>query len=178
MKPLQKTRKDDTSPGSGEKEEPLRPHEEGEPGRTGSGSTALDRFLSFVLLAGFGFILALSIFLTPDPSGIGTHTQLGLPPCGLYEQYGIPCLSCGMTTAFTHMVRAQPLSGFRANPLGALMFLAVVAGLAMNLWAVATGWSFFRFLERRDWTRIGLSFVALSLLSWGYKVAAVLLASG
>jgi hypothetical protein len=52
----------------------------------------------FVLLGGFGLIalLATARWLTPDARGLGTHEQLGLPPCGFYLWYGLPCPSCGM----------------------------------------------------------------------------------
>ncbi|NBO19844.1 MAG: DUF2752 domain-containing protein, partial [Proteobacteria bacterium] len=46
-------------------------------------------------------------WLTPDARGLGTHEQLGLPPCGFYLWYGLPCPSCGMTTSWPHFLTRQ-----------------------------------------------------------------------
>src|SRR3954466_2501001 len=65
--------------------------------------------------------------LTPDPRGLGTHRQLGLPPCTVVAWFGVRCPSCGMTTAWAHMVRGQLASAVRANCGGALLALAAIA---------------------------------------------------
>ena len=52
--------------------------------------------------------LGLCAFLEPDPSGAGTHTQLGLPGCLISRVTGMErCPSCGLTTAFAHLVRGH-----------------------------------------------------------------------
>lgn len=71
-------------------------------------------------------LLLLSLRLDPDPRGLGTHEQLGLPACGYLERTGKPCLSCGMTTAFAHMAALSPRSAFVANPMGAILFVCVL----------------------------------------------------
>ena len=87
------------------------------------------RWLDRLVVAATGCVLlgmlATAIWLTPSPSGQGTHQQLGLPPCTIWAWYGFRCPSCGMTTAWSHVVRGQVLAACRANVGGAL--LGVVA---------------------------------------------------
>src|SRR5947209_2100708 len=42
-------------------------------------------------------LLATAACLTPSPRGMGTHQQLGLPPCTVVQWFGVRCPSCGMT---------------------------------------------------------------------------------
>jgi Protein of unknown function (DUF2752) len=79
--------------------------------------------LSLGLIAGF----CLAASLQPDPSGFGTHRQLGLPPCIVRLVFGIPCPSCGMTTSFACLMRGQLEGAFRANPAGLLLGLVCAA---------------------------------------------------
>lgn len=77
-----------------------------------------------------GFYIATT--LEPNPEGLGTHQQLGLPPCSMRVLLGGPCPSCGMTTSFAHFVRGQFVKSAQANPAGLL--LAIVC--AVNIpWA-------------------------------------------
>ncbi len=95
-----------------------------------------------------GGILLIAAFLTPSPTGFGTHTQLGMPPCGFLLVYHKPCPSCGLTTAFSNMVRGQVVSAFRAHPAGPLAF--AYAGLCCLgcLYSLAVGR---RLLIRDEW---------------------------
>ena len=91
-----------------------------------------------VALAG-GLLLvpvAIALCLPPSPSGLGTHQQLGLPPCTLLDWYGIRCPSCGMTTAWCCLVRGQIVPALRANVGGALLGLAAAIG---GPWLVVSG---------------------------------------
>lgn len=67
---------------------------------------------------GLAAVLATARWLEPDPRGFGTHQQLGLPPCGLLLQTGMPCPTCGMTTSFAWMVRGRIDRAWQANPAG------------------------------------------------------------
>ena len=73
-------------------------------------------------------LLAIAAMLKPSPLGHGTHQQLGLPPCTFWVLFGRPCPTCGMTTAWAHLVRGQWVDACRANLGGALLgLLAMVA---------------------------------------------------
>lgn len=52
-------------------------------------------------------LLAIAAWLEPDPRGLGTHRQLGLPPCTFQWLVGRPCPSCGMTTSWAHLMHGQ-----------------------------------------------------------------------
>src|SRR5687768_15883893 len=44
-------------------------------------------------------LLVVASMLQPDSRGMGTHEQLGMPPCTFLFLTGIRCPSCGMTTS-------------------------------------------------------------------------------
>lgn len=69
--------------------------------------------------------LAVAGRLKPHPDGLGTHQQLGLPPCTILMMWGIRCPSCGMTTSWSYFVRGQWWMSLRSNAAGTL--LAVIA---------------------------------------------------
>jgi len=79
------------------------------------------RWAMVVLAFAMVVVLLLARWLVPDPKGLGTHTQLGLPPCPFYRVTGHPCPSCGMTTSFAWFVRLRPSRSFAANPAGAVL---------------------------------------------------------
>jgi len=83
--------------------------------------------------------LAVAAWTDPDQSGYGTHTQLGMPACGFLERTGYPCVTCGMTTAFAHVVRGQIPQAFVAQPAGALLAIGCIFTLALGALAVLTG---------------------------------------
>ena len=81
-------------------------------------------------------LLAIAAWLSPSQSGLGTHRQLGLPPCTLLDWYGIRCPSCGMTTAWSHLMRGQIVPALRANAGGAMLAVAALVG---GPWLLASG---------------------------------------
>lgn len=82
----------------------------------------LERLGVCLLLAGISAVFLLASWLTPDPSGVGTHRQLGFPECVFLTVTGRPCPQCGMTTAFAWIVRGEIRHAWRANP--SALFLA------------------------------------------------------
>lgn len=73
-------------------------------------------------------VIAFAIYLTPNPSGTGTHLQLGLAPCPWLTIYSKPCLTCGMTTSFSAIVHGDLTLAFRSHLLGPLVFVWVSLG--------------------------------------------------
>jgi hypothetical protein len=91
------------------------------------------RFWAAFIALGCLAVLAVAGYVKPAPVGVGTHQQLNLPACGFYELTGYPCPTCGMTTAFSQMVRGRVLRSFAVQPAGAIgalvcVFVAVVSG--------------------------------------------------
>lgn len=115
-------------------------------------------------------LLGTAAFLTPNPAGLGTHQQLGLPPCSMRMLAGIRCPSCGMTTSWSRLMHGQVPGAFAANTGGVLLALASAAG---GTWAVASG------LRGRwigglpnEWIFAGVSLaiMAITLADWGVRL--------
>ena len=77
--------------------------------------------------AGAWTALALAAALTPDPTGAGTHEQLGLPPCAFLARTGWPCPTCGLTTSVAAATRGHVVLAFQAHPFGLLLVAAMAA---------------------------------------------------
>ncbi|MCO5166685.1 MAG: DUF2752 domain-containing protein [Planctomycetes bacterium] len=139
-------------------------------GRALPRAAGLERAFWAVCGLGAVAVLALALWLRPDPRGIGTHEQLGLPPCGFVEMFsGAPCPSCGFTTTFALAAHGRPAEAFRNQPFGFFLFCLTVLGAPLALGAAARGVSLFEATDRWPWGRIFVGFLALWLLSWLYK---------
>ena len=115
-------------------------------------------------------LLAIAVYLSPDPRGFGTHQRLGLPPCMFLEAFEIRCPSCGMTTSWSNLVRGNVIRSIQANSGGTL--LAVIAMIA-GPWAFLSGcrgswlggWP-------NEWMVVFLAFVlvTVTLIDWGFRL--------
>lgn len=116
-------------------------------------------------------MLAVALWLAPEPRGIGTHEQLGLPPCRFVTAWQIRCPSCGMTTAWAHAVRGQMAQALAANVGGTLLAWAAMAAVPWTLAAACTG----RWLlipGRWSWLLAGSAVVlVITLADWLVRLA-------
>jgi len=119
-------------------------------------------------------VLAVARWLTPDASGVGTHVQLGLPPCGFLAATGVPCPSCGLTTAFAHMVRLNPLAAAHVHPVGVALFMVVVVSVLICAMAAARGWPLEDTLKRLRLGRVAAIICLAAVLSWFARLLALL----
>jgi hypothetical protein len=75
-------------------------------------------------------VFALAIWLDPYKDGRvwleGTHQQFGLPQCTFKDVTGLPCPSCGMTSSFALLMRADILRSLQANAVGTGLALALL----------------------------------------------------
>lgn len=129
------------------------------------------RAIGGVVSLGAAVVLGLAAWMEPAGAGHGTHTQIGLPPCGWAVVLGLPCPTCGMTTAFAHAADGRLLASLAAQPMG----LALALGTAVAFWAglhvAATGstaWSIYGKLLR---PKAMWAVAALALAAWAYKAA-------
>lgn len=106
--------------------------------------------------------------LQPDPAGHGTHLQLGLAPCGFLVASGLPCGTCGMTTAFTHAANGNLLAAAAVQPAGALLALLCAVAALTGFYATWTGLPFVRLLGALVRGRVVLAAIAVFLITWGY----------
>ncbi len=77
--------------------------------------------------------------LRPDPSGRGTHQQLGLPPCSFVLFWNVPCPACGMTTSWTLVMRGRLASAMQANAGGAMLAIIALAYIPISCYFFLRG---------------------------------------
>ena len=117
--------------------------------------------------------LVVAAFLVPSATGMDTHRQLGLPGCGWPAGVGIPCVTCGMTTAFAHGVRCQFAAGLGAQPAGLALCLLSALGVVVAGWDAVSGRPVHRFLAPLASGRVLVGSIAVLLIAWVWKVAQV-----
>jgi hypothetical protein len=119
----------------------------------------------------FAAVLAVGMVLTPSPTGTGTHTILGLPPCGMLVVTGHPCPTCGVTTSYVLAAHGRFRESLVNQPFGLASFAVVAFGLGALVVTLATG---------RSWSPVGrgsivvtavIVMTALAVASWIYKWA-------
>ena len=135
-------------------------------------TNSLARGLWWSLALGAGVVLVAAAMLEPDVRGYGTHTQLGLPPCGFRFLTGLPCPGCGLTTAFAHAIRGEWLSALSANPLGMLLFLLVCSAIPFSVVGALHGWSLDSLFERLALGRWALAVAGSSVALWVVRLVA------
>jgi hypothetical protein len=115
--------------------------------------------------------IALGMVLTPSPTGTGTHTVLGLPPCGMLLATGRPCPTCGVTTSFVLAAHGRPIDAFTNQPFGLVVFLGVLAALCLTVVTLATGRSWCGLLSLLNVTTTAVIIILIALISWAYKLS-------
>ena len=129
----------------------------------------------------FGFALAalavlvIARLLHPDPRGLGTHTQLGLPPCAFHALTGLPCPTCGLTTSFAYMARWQITSAIAAHPLGAPLFALTWFALDVALCGSARAWPLGSTLQRLRISWLAVIIAVSAAACWLARLCALLL---
>jgi hypothetical protein len=124
-----------------------------------------------VLAGGLLVVLAVAAWLTPDPSGIGTHQQLGFPPCTSVSVLGLRCPACGMTTSWALMSEGRISEALRANLGGAMLYLVALVSVPWLAWICLMG----SVKARQIWGVFALSGAAASMLMafalWAWSIA-------
>ena len=117
-------------------------------------------------------LLIVAAWLKPNPTGLGTHTQLGLPGCTMYTLLGIRCPGCGMTTSWAHTLKGDLSSAIHANVGGVLLCFLAVATFPSLMWISIRGRPF----ESRWFTQVAISVlliaIFISIVEWLIRLAA------
>lgn len=130
------------------------------------------RIAAAMVFAASAGLLGVAAWLTPEKGGMGTHLQLGLPPCGWITGLQIPCPTCGMTTAFAAAAEGNLLASLRAQPFGCLLALATAVTAVVAAQVLVTGSALGGHMVRLFGPRVGWTMLVLALLGWAYKIAA------
>ena len=141
-------------------------------------TAVLTRRVRIGLLAiavGLVLLFAVAAWINPygadgRPQVMGTHQQLGLPPCNFMRLTGYPCPSCGMTTSFALLMHGDLVNSLRANAAGTILALGLLATIPWSLVSAARArWLWVRTVE--PWLLwIVISFVLMALVRWGVVV--------
>jgi hypothetical protein len=88
---------------------------------------------------------------------------------------GLPCPTCGMTTAFSHAVRGQLIRAFWAQPSGLAMALATIVLAGASVWTLVRGAPPRVDLPQVTPYRLFLAFLVIFVAGWAFKLALGLL---
>ncbi len=138
-----------------------------------SGFSSKDRNQYLAVTGVASSLLLVASLLRPSADGVGTHRQLGLPPCAFLHFTGIPCPSCGLTTSVVHAARLHFYQSLVTQPFGLIVFICAVLSIPLSIY----------FIRRRiPWSDLNIfpgrsiviySMLALFILSWLYKIVAM-----
>jgi hypothetical protein len=130
------------------------------------------RIVLVLMSVGLIGVFSLAVWLNPydghgKPRLMGTHMEMGLPPCTFYEVTGMPCPSCGMTTSFSLLMHGDMVNSLRANAVGTLFAVFCLVLIPWNLvCAFRSRLYWIRSLETSA-TLVLLILLVLMLLRWG-----------
>lgn len=117
-----------------------------------------------------GSLLVTAAILSPNRRGMGTHQQLGLPPCSFVIWFEMRCPACGMTTSWSHLMRGQVIQAMHANTGGLLLGLLALTGTPWMLTSAVLGRWWLGEL-RPEWVVIGGGTVfSVSLVQWLWRL--------
>ena len=117
-------------------------------------------------------LLVTAARLSPSPQGLGTHQQLGLPPCTFRVVFDNRCPACGMTTSWSHMVRGHVVDSLRANVGGALLAVMALVAAPLLLASALRG----RWIVRPpgEWAAVAItgSVLVVTMIDWTIRMLA------
>jgi hypothetical protein len=142
--------------------------------RTQPHRPATVRFWAAAVIGGAILVFSLAAGLDPPDAGFGAHEQLGLGPCAMPIILGVPCPTCGMTTAFAYLAHGRPGMAFHAQPAGFVLAIAVLVAALLAVQALITGRSIAVNWYRVTPPRLALGLAAVLLLGWAYKLVTTL----
>ncbi len=140
-------------------------------GRRRADAVLSTRIIATLTLGICATLLTIAARLTPDARGFGTHQQLGLGACGMLLTTGLPCPTCGMTTAFAYAVRGDLAGAAWAQTGGLVLALFTIALVPYSLTALVLGrWPFMRQLARIPPYWVFLALLTVLLGGWAIKL--------
>ncbi len=130
-----------------------------------------NRWVATPFFLGSSAILLLATYLGP---GYGLHEAFGYPVCGFKITSGLPCISCGMTTAFAYAADGNLLGALRVQPFAALLAVATAVLAIVSGYALVSGMSLAP-IGRAVWRpRVIIPALVLLVASWVYTLLVTL----
>lgn len=139
-----------------------------------SGASWMHRLPAVGLWIASVAVLALSAMIEPDPRGFGTHEALGLPACSFLGRTGLPCMACGMTTAFSLAAHGRLIDAFIAQPAGAILAMFNATLFWVSGYAAVTGMSLAPLWKHTLRGSTVLAVAGLLLAGWCWKLLMML----
>lgn len=115
-------------------------------------------------------LLFTAAWLVPSGTGIGTHTQLGIPACSWPATLGMPCPSCGMTTSFALAADGRFVDSARAQPFGFVLAVGTAGFAIASALGAFTGSRMLSAVTGSVGGKFWWCLGAFALLAWGYKI--------
>ena len=132
-----------------------------------------DENLQLVVVGLSVTVLALCLWVRPDPRGVGTHTRFGLPRCGYLATHGVPGPFCGATTSLCWFVRGELHKGLHVHPMGFVTGFVLVLSIPFSMVSALMGWPWLAHLRKISlpgWTALVCVFLGLFLVGWPRRV--------
>ena len=133
--------------------------------------TSKDRIQYLVVIGLAAALLLIARLLRPSADGVGTHRQLGLPPCAFLHFTGIPCPSCGLTTSVAHAARFHFYQSLTTQPFGLVVFISAVLSIPLSIYFIRRRVSWSTLDGLRGKNLVIYMLIALFILCWLYKIA-------
>ena len=116
-------------------------------------------------------ILAAAAWLTPDPQGHATHTQLGMAKCTWVVWFDKPCPTCGMTTSFSHAGEGSWTAAILTQPMGALLALLTTMIFWASTHQALTASRIGSVVQTTLRPRLIFAMLLLTVAAWIFKIA-------
>jgi hypothetical protein len=134
-----------------------------------------------VLAAIFFFIVVGSFGLLWLAQWGGIDIGWWLGPCGFKQRYGLPCPTCGWTTATLTFARAEILEAFYIQPAAAFLCSLIVVAAFVALLTAISGWYFCvlgRFFSEIKVRYFVLALIVIIAAGWAVTLSRALAARG
>ncbi|QDU31302.1 hypothetical protein ETAA8_64550 [Anatilimnocola aggregata] len=128
------------------------------------------RALLLVVGLALGCLLVTAALLPPSEYGMGTHQQLGLPPCSFVMWFDLRCPACGMTTSWAHLMRGQIIRSAVANTGGCLLGIFAALSTPWLLASAIRGRWLFGPLSPEVTLWVFGSIFLVTLVQWAWRI--------
>lgn len=131
------------------------------------------RLLAAAVALGALTMLVIGAYLTPGGptgSGISTHTQLGLQACQFEIRTGIPCPSCGYTTAVSYFAHGNVIASLYTQPMGFVIAAIAAATVWVGAYIAVTGRPVHKLVAMLPSRALLMTLLGIAIAGWAWKI--------